>query len=171
MNGTSILQPDDFKEGMFMTVVDLKEKQEPPKPEMGENPIQAMMMMVPGGHAPPASRNHLEMLKGTVIRIDAINLPFIMVTIFETSPMPGKVPNTHSAPLDVREVSFIKLNQSYVDAYMGKGPLAHLLQGQDFNSLQNLDIDIKGYNTLKELLDAVVTKIENGEKRKDNENT
>ena len=169
MNNTSVLQPDDFKEGMFVTVLDLKEDMAAPQPEMEDNPIQAIMMMQ-GSNQPSPRKSGLEMLKGSVIRIDAINLPFIMGTIFENVSKPGQIPNTHSAPLDVRELSFMKLNQSYVDAYMGQGPLAQLLQGQDFNSLQNINIDIQGYKTLKDLLEDIIAKTE-GEEGSKNENT
>ncbi len=160
---TSILQPDDFKLEMFITVRDLKKSAAPEFDEENMmNPIQAMAMMQGmGGHSP---NSRFEMLKGSVLRLDAINLPFIMVTVYENASRPGKVPNSHSISLDVRELEFMRLNKEYVNAYLGKTSLTTLLQDNKFNDIQN----IEGYETLAELLDNCIQKLKKEEK---NENT
>jgi len=155
---SSILRPDDFIEGMFVTIKDVVKKQSDFDEDSMTNPIQAMMMQ-----GQSSSKNHyLELLKGTVIRIDAINLPFIMTTVFENISQPGHAPKTHSIPLDVREAEFIKLNEEYVSAYMGKSPLMTLLQGEQFNNIQN----IEGYNTLQEILDVIMVRLKDEENKR-----
>jgi hypothetical protein len=161
---TSILQPDDFKVGMFITVKDLKQTAPEFDMENVENPIQIMAMMQGGG--PPSRNTRLEALKGSVIRIDAINFPFMIVTIFENAPRPGKIPDSQSLVLDVREVEFMKLNEEYVNAYLGKTSLMTLLEDKKFKDIQN----IEGYETLSVLLDACLQKIKKEEEKKD-ENT
>jgi len=153
---TSSLQPDDFKVGMFATVRDTKQL---PAKELDEDtsPIQAIMMMQ--GVGTPSSKSLYEGLKGMVIRIDAINLPFIMITLYDNASHPGITPSSQAIYLDVREVEFMKLNEDYVNAYLGKTPLTQLLQGEKFKDIQN----IKGYETLKEILDECVKKIKKEE--------
>jgi len=155
---TSSLQPDDFKVGMFITVRDLKRKPAQELDEDMSNPLNAIMMMYQGGQSSPKSS--YDSLKGIVIRVDAINLPFVMVTIYDNATHPGKTPNSQAISLDVREVEFMRLNEDYVNAYLGKTPLAQLLQGEKFNDIQNLE----GYETLAELLDDCLKRIRNGEK-------
>jgi hypothetical protein len=150
-----ILQPDDFKSGMFVTVLDLK-KTEPEEVDEGmDNPIQAIMMM--GAAAPPPpSTTHLELLKGLVIRVDAINLPFVMATVFESRNQSSKKETTHAAPLDVRELNFMKLNEEYVNAYLGKGQFAALLEDKKFDNIQN----IEGYETITDMIGKLVEQLD-----------
>lgn len=164
---TSILQPDDFQIGMFITVQNLKDK--PVKSNENISPVDmaGMMMMVPSSMAPPPSKNNsLELLKGTVIRIDAINLPYLMVTVFTNITTPDKKPTSTSVPIDVRELEFIKLNKKYVDVYLGETALPQLLQGKQFDNFQQLD-DI---NELKHILHDITTKLHQEEERRRNEN-
>lgn len=163
---TSILQPDDFKKGMFVAVKDVKNTSPDFDEEDMQNPIQAMIMM--RGEGMPSYKHHLEMLKGIVMRIDAINFPFIIATIFENNAQPGNVPKTHSSSLDVRELEFIKLNEEYVNAYLGKNSLPSLLEGKNFLDVQ--DIDIKSSETLSEILSGLLKKLCTEEKKRKNEN-
>ncbi len=158
---TSILQPDDFKVGMFVTVKDLKKTAPEFDPEDMQNPLQVMAMMQ-GGGSPSSQR--FEMLKGSVVRIDALNFPFIMVTIFENAVKPGKIPNSQSISLDVRELEFMRLNEEYVNAYLGKSSLITLLQDKKFADIQN----IEGYETLAELVENCLQRIRQEEKKDEN---
>jgi hypothetical protein len=159
-----ILQPDDFETGMFVTVLDLKKNEMDEVDDGFENPIQAIMMM--GGGSPPSpSTTHLELLKGLVIRVDAINLPFIMATVFESRNQTAKKSATHAAPLDVRELSFMKLNEEYVNAYLGKGKFAALIEDKKFDNIQN----IKGYETIADLLGKLVEQTDKEKALKDKE--
>lgn len=160
---SSVLQPDDFQVEMFVTVKDVIRNTNDFDEEDLRDPL--MMMRVMRGQQSEDSKSHLEMLKGSVIRIDAINLPFIMTTIFENITQIGKAPRTHSASLDVRELEFIKLNEEYVSAYLGTSPLTALLQGKDFNDIQN----IIGYDTLADVLNKVSNQLQQEEDRREKE--
>jgi len=159
-----ILQPDDFETGMFVTVLDLKRTEMEEADDNFENPIQAIMMMGSGG--PPPSTTHLELLKGLVIRVDAINLPFIMTTVFESRNQSLKKKVNYAAPLDVRELFFMKLNEEYVNAYLGKGDFSSLLEDKNFDEVQN----IKGFETITELLGKLVEQVDKEEESKKDEN-
>ena len=73
---SSVLRPDDFKVGMFVTVKDLIKTVSEFDENDTHDPMQFMRMM--HNQESAASERHLEILKGSVIRIDAINLPFII---------------------------------------------------------------------------------------------
>ena len=158
---SSVLKPDDFKIGMFVTVKDIIEIEIDEESLL--NPIQAMMTQ--GGQF-SQKQNHLELLKGCVLRVDAINFPFIMTTVFENISQPGQVPKTYSIPLDVRDSEFMKLNEEYVSAYLGNGSFVSLLQGKLFNNIQNID----GYETSAEIFNNVMTQLKQEEERRKNEN-
>ena len=157
-----ILQPDDFETGMFVTVLDLKKTEMEEPGEQFENPIQAIMMMREQS-SPPPSMTHLELLKGLVIRVDAINLPFIMATVFESRNQSAKKSTTHAAPLDVRELNFMKLNEEYVNAYLGESKFAALLEDKEFDNIQN----IEGYETITDLLGKLVEQLDKEEAEKE----
>lgn len=159
---SSILQPDDFNVGMFITVKDVR-KQPCEFDEEMPSQIQAMII---GAGATSSKQNSLELLKGCVIRVDAISLPFIMTTVFESIVPNEQLPRTHPISLDVRDANFMKINEEYTSAYLGSGPFASLLQGENFTALQN----IEGYQTLYDILETLKTQLTKEEKRRKDEN-
>jgi len=160
---TSVLRPDDFEVGMFLTIKDLRKDTSEFADEGMSNPLSLIMH----GGGMSSTTSHLEMLKGRVIRVDAVNLPFIMTTIFENITNVGQPPKTHYLALDVRDSEFMKLNEEYVKAYLGVSPLIALLQGESFNSIQN----IEGYNNLAGMVDMLIEQLKKEDGKNKNENT
>jgi hypothetical protein len=167
MKKSSILRADDFKEGMFFTVYDIKQKEQ--SDDFLDGPMSMPMSMMRGEGLFSSPQNELERLKGIVARIEAINLPFLVVTIFEShNNATGKKPQSMTISIDTRDLELIKLNEKYVSAYIGQSVTETLLQNISFDQMQ--DIDDK--NMVVEMLEDLTKKLQNynyPEKGKNNE--
>jgi hypothetical protein len=120
------LEPDDFHIGMFVTVLDIKEERynDIPKDEID---IKNILNMPSYHHNQPTPL--LKLLKGTVLRIDAINLPYLIITVFESEIIRNLSQVStpwFSMPIDIRKVSFTKISDEYVYAYLGEAVIKKL---------------------------------------------
>ena len=123
------LQPDDMKTNLFVTVLDIKEK----KIERLEQdtPFLNLISSTLSGNYNHVSYNPntttLRLLKGIVLRIEAINLPYLIVTAFDKTPTEI---NKVTISLDVRTVIFTKLSKEYIFAYLGKEMESEIINGE-----------------------------------------
>ena len=130
-----ILQPDDMSVGLFVTVLDIKEEKTV-KMEEGNPYLNSILSMASGGDAYNSPNfSMFKMLKGAVLRIDAINLPYIIITAFEhgdnTKNILGKI-SKMTMPLDTRKLAFTKVSNEYVIAYLGKSMIEEFLREEDY---------------------------------------
>lgn len=113
-NPNSILREDDFTVGLFVTVHSLKEQRQPPIMEDFPMPMPFSFGTMVGQKQSP-----FEGAKGVVMRIDAIDLPYLVITAFACRPDSISSTSERASPIDIREVNLKKINHEYIKTYLG----------------------------------------------------
>jgi len=113
----AILQLDDLEVGMFITVYSLKEniqnniQQQVPEMDM-------FSLLIP----PKEVNQRYSNLKGLLMRVEAIDLPYVIVTGYELKDnvINKKMQSSTTLFIDTREINLMKLNEKFVLAYLGE---------------------------------------------------
>jgi hypothetical protein len=123
MTKSIILAPDDMTAGQYVTVFEVKNVH---KQNNRQEDFIEMIGFNPSGSFGNETNNEssiekdaYESLKGTVLKIDYIQLPYLVISFpfSDAYESPFLKRKKIVVPIDIRKVSFMKLDREYVNAF------------------------------------------------------